>query len=270
MSQQTLDPHPFPTKLQQMLVGAGFALPEELFSVNLPKAIIVSSLGMVYSCGMFMLALFLTVASWSCEPASDGGWGCNVTAWSDHLWPANALLDALQVCWVLLFGLALTLCLRLLVQRYRQRYLCVYPWGLFVPPDLTFPWEQIQHIWRGSKESRSELAPRIRLDALRLQREDGKTFAFTRARWNRHNTEQRTALCDRIERECLRVHLPVLLGQFDRGERLSFGPLQVSRTGLVYQGWGEMAWEEVECFEGDEIAVHLQRKRKRKIKNDKK
>jgi hypothetical protein len=98
MSLQTSDPHPFPTKLQHMLVRAGLPLPEEIFAVNLAKAIIVSSLGIVSSCGMFMLALMLTAATWSCEPASDGGWGCNVVAWSGQLWPANTLLDALQVC----------------------------------------------------------------------------------------------------------------------------------------------------------------------------
>jgi hypothetical protein len=150
--------------------------------------------------------------------------------------------------------------LRWLIRRYRQRYLCVYPWGLFVLPDLTLPWERIQHLWRGWKESHSDLPPRIRLDAIRLQRDDGTTFAFSRARWNRRNTEQRTALCDRIERACLRVQLRGLLDQFDRGEWLCFGPLQVSRRGLVYLGWGEMAWEEIERFEVNETALQFQTK----------
>ena len=257
MNQRSLNHQSLPVKLQQMLQKAALPPPQEIFCVNLTPTVLINSLLIVLSCCLFVLALFLTVATWSCESTGDGDVGCNVVVWSLHLWPTNALLDALQLGWCLAFLLALTWLVRHLREEYRRRYLCVYSWGLFYTPNLSFPWECIQKVWRGWKRDRSEIhPPHVGMDAIRLLRDDDKTLNFDRTRWNRHTPQQRHALCEVIEREVVRVHLPALLEQFDRGEWLIFGPLHVSRTGL---GTKEqvISWEEVANFEVGETMVSI-------------
>jgi hypothetical protein len=258
MSQQILNHQPLPVKLQQVLQKAELPTPLEVFCVSLTKTFIMCSIWIAILCCNFILVLLCTVATWSCEPANDseGGIGCDIVAWSLHVWPDNVLLDILQICWCIAFLLALAFFLRYLIYHYRHRYLCVYPWGLFSTPNLAFSWERIQKVWRGRKLG-GEPPPRVQVDAIRLLRDDGKTFRFDKVHWNRNNTQQRNALCDLIERELVRVHLPLLLEQFDRGDRLSFDPLHVSRTGLGNKE-REISWEEVEHFEVGELVVRIQ------------
>jgi hypothetical protein len=143
-----------------------------------------------------------------------------------------------------------------------------------------FTLEYIQYLWRGwATVSENDVLHTLDIDALRLRMNDGRKFSLDTS-WEKNNRSERNTICNTIERDFVRCRLPVLLEQYNRGERIDFpsgpipfqyksgstlpsGSLSISNTS-VSSNRETLTWDMIERFRVGEDLIQI-RKRGRRL-----
>ncbi len=246
-----------PERLQRALRQRTLGQPEAVFQKkNLSFGALIGSL--IVSGFVLFLVYGITASLGSPTTVDAFGDAHTQMSW----WPPNVVADGFLVLWIVL-GLLLFLYLWR-TYRVSEDALCVYPQGLAPVQfrairDWTrhYAWDQIETVWRGSSSQSEGEAPHVFLDTIKLQLSSKEKFNFDRS-WDKDNTELRRGLCDRIEAELVRRHLPALLAHYDQGHLLDLGALRISRTSLS-NGEEVLSWSEVEAFEVGEDLIRIRK-----------
>lgn len=101
-------------------------------------------------------------------------------------------------------------------------------------------WDQIETIWRGKSDE-----GRVTRDSLHLRKIDGTKCTLDVP------LRDRLEMCETIEREFVRIHLPGIIERYNAGNTLDFGFLSISLEGIAkYKDvLPLLPWNEVESIE---------------------
>jgi hypothetical protein len=274
----------FPSRLRKALERVELGKP----TITLHK--IVSSSGNLFSAIIGIILLFLLYITAidftgvAGSPKYDFSSDADGTSYRQDFsfWSTNPFYNVLQVTWTVIAVLAVFLIILALIRSYRRRhrYLCIYPHELvfFKHAKMQrFPFESIATFIRGRTSAEASLlavsggsvcvslsnaimAQNVFSDTLTLHMSDGRTFDLHNfwETWKRKEQTARLALCDLIEQDFVRGHLPGLLDAYDDGASLSFGALTLQRSSITF-GEEALSWDEIETFQIDEEAIRIRK-----------